>query len=59
MKSIEVQTNIDLQLVRYINLQQILEPLCPTTPGVNQVIRQPVQDHPEFLCRVKNLSLSL
>ena len=48
-----------MQLVRYINEQQILEPLCITTPAVNQIIRQPVQDDQEFSCRVKKISLSL
>lgn len=39
------------ELVRYINEQQILEPLCITTPALNQIIRQPVQDDQEFSCR--------
>ncbi|XP_045820819.1 serine carboxypeptidase-like 7 isoform X1 [Trifolium pratense] len=39
------------QIVRYINEPQILEPLCITTPGVNQVIQQPVQDDQELRCR--------
>ncbi|KAK7306799.1 hypothetical protein VNO77_44757 [Canavalia gladiata] len=39
------------ELVRYINKQQILEPLCVTTPALNQKILQPFQDPPEFWCR--------
>ncbi|KAE9593388.1 putative peptidase S10, serine carboxypeptidase, alpha/Beta hydrolase [Lupinus albus] len=39
------------EIVRYINPQQILEPLCTTTPALKQGIIQLVQDGPEFLCR--------
>ncbi|KAE9593390.1 putative peptidase S10, serine carboxypeptidase, alpha/Beta hydrolase [Lupinus albus] len=39
------------EIVRYINPQQILEPLCATTPALRQGIIQLVQDGPEFLCR--------
>ncbi|KAK2387580.1 serine carboxypeptidase [Trifolium repens] len=39
------------EILRYINVQQILEPVCKTTPAVNQVIRQPIQDDQEFRCR--------
>ncbi|TKY46572.1 Serine carboxypeptidase 18 [Spatholobus suberectus] len=39
------------ELVRYINDQQIMEPLCITTPGVNGEILQEVQDPPTFWCR--------
>ncbi|KAK2387582.1 serine carboxypeptidase [Trifolium repens] len=39
------------QLVRYINQQQILEPLCITTPALNQIIQQPVQEDQELQCR--------
>ncbi|CAL5203024.1 unnamed protein product [Lathyrus oleraceus] len=39
------------ELVHYINEQNILEPVCMTTPAVNQVIQQPVQDDQELQCR--------
>ncbi|XP_061339608.1 serine carboxypeptidase-like 2 [Gastrolobium bilobum] len=39
------------ELVRYINEQQITEPLCVTTPGMNQAIIQSVQDRSAFWCR--------
>jgi hypothetical protein len=48
---------IVLQILRYIEVRQILEPVCKTTPAVNRVIRQPIQDDQEFRCRVKKISL--
>ncbi|KAK7258043.1 hypothetical protein RIF29_32439 [Crotalaria pallida] len=39
------------EIVRYINPQQILEPLCVTTPAVKRGIIQLVQDGSEFWCR--------
>jgi len=42
-----------LQLVRYINEQQIMEPLCATTPGLNREMLQELQDPPTFWCRVE------
>ncbi|KAK7316608.1 hypothetical protein RJT34_00197 [Clitoria ternatea] len=39
------------ELVRYIYDQQIMEPLCITTPAVNQPILQPFQAPPSFWCR--------
>ncbi|XP_027343921.1 serine carboxypeptidase-like 8 [Abrus precatorius] len=39
------------ELVRYINIQQIMEPFCITTPVLNQEIRQLFEDPPEFWCR--------
>ncbi|KAL2322269.1 hypothetical protein Fmac_026648 [Flemingia macrophylla] len=39
------------ELVRYINEQQIMEPLCITTPGMNRGILQEVKDPPTFWCR--------
>ncbi|KAK7401107.1 hypothetical protein VNO78_12421 [Psophocarpus tetragonolobus] len=39
------------ELVRYINKDQIMEPLCITTPGLNRQILQEVQDPPTFWCR--------
>nr|XP_025645279.1 serine carboxypeptidase-like 10 isoform X1 [Arachis hypogaea] len=43
---------MDLQLVRYINPQQILEPLCETTPGVNHgILQSSLQHRSEFWCR--------
>ncbi|XP_072089907.1 serine carboxypeptidase-like 13 isoform X2 [Arachis hypogaea] len=40
------------EVIRYINPQQILEPLCETTPGVNHGILQSSLQHPsEFWCR--------
>ena len=43
--------SVYVELVRYINEQQIMEPLCITTPGVNREILQEVQDPPTFWCR--------
>ncbi|QCD79299.1 serine carboxypeptidase-like 8 [Vigna unguiculata] len=40
------------ELVRYINEQQIMEPLCATTPGLNREMLQELQDPPTFWCRV-------
>ncbi|KAL5149820.1 Serine carboxypeptidase-like 18 [Glycine soja] len=45
--------SVYVELVRYINEQQIMEPLCITTPGVNREILQEVQDPPTFWCRVE------
>ncbi|XP_072069626.1 serine carboxypeptidase-like 18 isoform X9 [Arachis hypogaea] len=40
------------ELVRYINPQQILEPLCETTPGVNHgILQSSLQHRSEFWCR--------
>ncbi|XP_027931446.1 serine carboxypeptidase-like 18 [Vigna unguiculata] len=39
------------ELVRYINEQQIMEPLCATTPGLNREMLQELQDPPTFWCR--------
>ncbi|XP_020204380.1 serine carboxypeptidase-like 13 [Cajanus cajan] len=39
------------ELVRYINEQQIMEPLCITTPALTREILQQVQDPSTFWCR--------
>ncbi|XP_014522147.1 serine carboxypeptidase-like 18 isoform X1 [Vigna radiata var. radiata] len=39
------------ELVRYINEQQIMEPLCVTTPGLKREMLQELQAPPTFWCR--------